>query len=200
MELPSVNFRGTPYGRFGHVVMGILPLAVCLLSGAGLVYNVVPLNALSTWLIAVPVFVGSTWAFIYCLCFAFEQGIRVICTAEALFYRGFVNSVSIPWRAITEVWIDFDGNSPFVFLVLRTTARRLPYRLNMAGLDPNYISLFGLVRRMTPGAKVWVPPRYKKLESANGTGEQALYETLVDNSLTLVRADGQNDARRSTGR
>ena len=200
MESQSVSFRPTAYGRFGHVVTGILPLAGSILSGAGFAYSVLPLGAPSTWLIAMPLFVGSTWAFAYCLRFAFERGVRVNCTAEAIFYRGFLTSVSIPWRAITEVWINFDGRSPFVTLMLRTTKRRIPYLLNMSGLSPNYISLFSLVKKMTPGAKVWVPRGYEKLEAANGTSEQALYEVLVDSSLTLVRADGQNDARRSTQR
>lgn len=201
MELmPTAAFRASAYGRFGHLVMAVPFLFACLLTGAGLLYRVVRIDDLAVWVGAVAIFMASTWMLCYCVYFVFERGNRVVCSNDELVYRGFITSVTIPWCTITEMWIDFDGRSPFVFLVLRTKNRRLPYRLNMSGVRPTYVTLFALLRKMAPKATAWVPRGYSLLEETNGTWLHAFAEDSVADPLTLVRADADEATRRSTKR
>ncbi len=193
----TATFRTTAYGRFGHLVMAAPCLFASLLTGAGLLYRVVQIDDVAVWIGAVVIFFVSTWMLCYCIYFVFERGNRVMCSNDELLYRGFITSVAIPWSTITEIWIDFNGKTPFVFLVLRTTNRRWPYRLNLSGVKPSYADFFALLRIMAPKAKAWAPSGYSLLEEKNGTWIHTFAEDSVANPLTLVRVDADETPQRS---
>ncbi len=180
-----IEFQTSIYGRLGHLVMAILPVLMSLLTGAALAFGVISFNDLWAWLATLTLFLTFAWASIYCIYFACERGKRIICLQEQLIYRGLIKTMVITWSEITECWIDFSGRTPFVFLVLGTNSRRWPYRVNMSGLTPTYVALFGLVRQMAPHAKFWTPIGYKFVEEANSGLERTLLEGMVDNSQAL---------------
>jgi hypothetical protein len=178
--------------------MAVPFLFASLLTGAGLLYRVVQIDDVAVWIGAVVIFFVSTWMLCYCIYFVFERGNRVVCSNDELVYRGLISSVAIPWSTITEIWIDFNGRTPFVFLVLRTTNRRWPYRLNVSGVTPSYVAFFSLLRKMAPTAKSWAPRGYSLLEETNGTWVHTFAEDSVAHPLTLVRVDADKAPRRST--
>jgi hypothetical protein len=195
--LLTATFRTSAYGRLGHLVMAVPCLFASLLTGAGLLYRVVKIDDAVVWIGAVVIFLISTWILCYCIYFVFERGNRVVCSNEELAYRGFITSVAIPWSTITEIRIDFNGRLPFVFLVLRTTNRRWPYRLNVSGIRPTYVTIFALLRKMAPTAKAWGPRGYSLVEETNGTWINTFAEDRVANPLTLVRLDADEGPHRS---
>lgn len=188
------EFKTSMYGRAGHLMMAIISVVILLFLGAALALSVVSFNDLWAWLATLSLFLAFAWASIYCLCFACERGKRIVCLQEQLIYRGLIKTTVIPWSEITEFWIDFSGRTPFVFLVLRTKLRRWPYRVNMSGLTPSYVTLFSLVCHMAPHAKFWTPIGYKHVEEAKGEVERSLLEDMVDNSLTF-RSSGMPQKR-----
>jgi hypothetical protein len=193
-----VLFRTSLYGRFGHLVMAVLPVALTLTLGTIIALGGIRFEGVWVSVGTLGMFLMVFGMAIYCIAFSLRGGNRVTCSRECLVYRGLLREVVIPWSAITELWINFGGQSPFVFLVVRANLRRWPYWINMSGLTPSYVALFALARTMAPQANVWVPRRYEVLEAADSALARTMSECLVDDSLTLVRADAPEAARRST--
>ena len=192
-----IEFRTSLYGRIGHLAMAVLPLALATFLGAALID--IPFTHVSSWGGILLIFLVCTWVSIYCICFAFEWRDRIICTREQMVYRGPFGTTTLRWSDVSELWIDFGGRTPFVFLLVRAK-RKWPYRINMSGLQPTYVAVFALARKMAPAAKVWTPKGYQLLEEANGKWLQPFAEDSMDDPLTLVRTDAPDDARRTTKR
>lgn len=197
-DIPAV-FHTSMFGRFAHALFALIFGAFTVagvwvfLSGRGLG------GGLLLSIAAIAAEIGAGWLAIYCLGFALKRGDRFICTNEQLVYRGLTRTFSIPWSNVNEMWLDFGGRSPFVYMVLRTRPLRWrPYWLNLSGITPDYPVLVSLVRAHLPHAKVWQPPLYDQVMQPESNVPLALRETLVDSTLTVVRTDAPQAARSST--
>lgn len=150
--MSNVLFRTSLYGRFGHLVMAVAGAIFCLIfvlpfllggpSPAGLLV-LVACGVSSAGALAVGSY--SAW-------FAVAPGARIRFSADALCYRGFFGSLSIPWHEIESARLNYAGRSPFVFLILRRRGSLSVQKVNVSGLTPTYEILFEILRKRAPHA------------------------------------------------
>ena len=91
--------------------------------------------------------ISGSYLIVNCLRNLINPSFRLKITNKNIVYNGFFSIKSFSFESINKVTLDFSGSkSPFVYLLIYSSKRKKPFRLDVSGLKPNYKILYQCIR------------------------------------------------------
>ena len=142
-------FSTSLYGRFGYFVMSISTAFVMSIF-AGVFIDVIHGNFTDGILFGIFIILYEISVFyllVHCLKNLLNPSFRLKITNRDIVYNGIFSIKSFAFESINKVTLDFSGSkSPFVYLLIYSSKRKRPFRLDVSGLKPNYKILYQCIR------------------------------------------------------
>ena len=138
-------FSTSLYGRFGYFVMSIAATLVMSIF-AGVLKDIIYGNYTDGILFGIFIILYEISVFyllINCLRNLLNPSFRLKITSDEIIYNGIFSMKSFAFESINKITIDFSGSkSPFVYLIIYSSIRKRPFKLDVSGLKPNYKILY----------------------------------------------------------
>ena len=142
-------FSTSLYGRFGYFVMSIATALVMSIF-AGVLKDIIYGNYTDGILFGILIIlyeISGSYLIVNCLRNLINPSFRLKITNKNIVYNGFFSIKSFSFESINKVTLDFSGSkSPFVYLLIYSSKRKKPFRLDVSGLKPNYKILYQCIR------------------------------------------------------
>lgn len=152
-------FSTSLYGRFGYFVMSIATALVMSIF-AGVLKDIIYGNYTDGILFGILIIlyeISGSYLIVNCLRNLINPSFRLKITNKNIVYNGFFSIKSFSFESINKVTLDFSGSkSPFVYLLIYSSKRKKPFRLDVSGLKPNYKILYQCIRDRMDSFKNWI--------------------------------------------
>ena len=133
-------FTTSLYGRFGYFVMSIAFLLVVSIFASGLkdmIYGKYT-DGFIFGIFIILLEISLSYYLVHCLKYFLSPSFRFKISNDNIVYNGIFSEKSFAFENISGVAIDYGGKSPFIFLLIYSSKRKRPYKLDASGLKPNY--------------------------------------------------------------
>ena len=136
-------FTTSLYGRFGYFVMSIAFALIMLIFASGLKDMICGkyTDGILFGILIILFEISGSYYLAHCLRCLLSPSFRFKISNENIVYNGIFSKKKFAFENINGVNIDYGHSCPFVFLLIYSSKRKRPFKLDASGLKPNYETL-----------------------------------------------------------
>ena len=131
-------FTTSLYGRFGYFVMSIAFALIVLIFLYGIQDIIHGQYTYEGVILTILFGISGIYYLTHCLKCLLSPSFRFKISDENIIYNGIFSKKIFAFENINRFSIHYGHRSPFVFLLIYSSKRKRPFKLDASGLNPNY--------------------------------------------------------------